>query len=99
MLQVAYIRENKEEVIERLAIKNFDAKDIIEELIALDEKRRNTQSENDAILADSNKLSKEIGMLYKSGNIEEANAKKAESAVLKEKTKISYSFLTCYLLY
>ena len=87
MLQVAYIRENKEEVIERLAIKNFDAKDIIEELIALDEKRRNTQSENDAILADSNKLSKEIGMLYKSGNIEEANAKKAESAVLKEKTK------------
>ena len=87
MLQVAYIRENKEEVIERLAIKNFDAKDIIEELIALDEKRRNTQSENDSILAESNILSKEIGMLYKSGNIEEANAKKAETAELKEKTK------------
>tara|TARA_B100000900_G_scaffold167268_1_gene141986 strand:- start:292 stop:1560 length:1269 start_codon:yes stop_codon:yes gene_type:complete len=87
MLQVAYIREHKEEVIQKLAIKNFDAKDIIEELIALDEKRRKTQAENDETLAESNKLSKEIGMLYKSGNIEEANAKKAETANLKEKSK------------
>ena len=94
MLQVAYIREHKEDVIKRLAIKNFDAKDIIEELIALDEKRRNTQSENDAILADSNKLSKEIGMLYKSGNTEEANAKKAETAELKEKTKALHIVLS-----
>jgi seryl-tRNA synthetase len=94
MLQVAYIREHKEEVIERLAIKNFDAKDIIEELIALDEKRRNTQSQNDSILAESNTLSKEIGMLYKSGNIEEANAKKAETAELKEKTKALHLILS-----
>lgn len=94
MLQVAYIREHKEEVIKRLAIKNFDAKDIIEELITLDEKRRNIQSQNDAILADSNKLSKEIGMLYKSGNIEEANAKKAETAELKEKTKALHIVLS-----
>ena len=56
MLQVAYIREHKEEVIQKLAIKNFDAKDIIEELIALDEKRRKTQAENDETLAESNKL-------------------------------------------
>jgi seryl-tRNA synthetase len=94
MLQVAYIRENKEEVIERLAIKNFDAKDIIEELIALDEKRRNTQSENDAILAESNKLSKEIGELFKSGNVEQANAKKTETALLKEKTKVLQQVLS-----
>ena len=94
MLQVAYIRENKEEVIERLAIKNFDAKDIIEELIALDEKRRNTQSENDAILAESNKLSKEIGELFKSGNVEQANAKKAETVLLKEKTKVLQQVLS-----
>ena len=87
MLQVAYIRENKEEVIQKLAIKNFDAKDIIEELIALDEKRRKTQAENDETLAESNKLSKEIGMLYKSGNIDEANTKKAQTADLKEKSK------------
>ena len=87
MLQVAYIREHKEEVIQKLAVKNFDAKNIIEELISLDEKRRKTQAENDDTLAKSNKLSKEIGMLYKSGNLDEANAKKAETAVLKEKSK------------
>ena len=94
MLQVAYIRAHKEEVIERLAVKNFDAKEIIEELIVLDERRRNTQSENDAILAESNKLSKEIGELFKSGNVEQANAKKAETALLKEKTKVLQQVLS-----
>ena len=94
MLQVAYIRAHKEEVIERLAVKNFDAKEIIEELIVLYERRRNTQSENDAILAESNKLSKEIGELFKSGNVEQANAKKAETALLKEKTKVLQQVLS-----
>ncbi len=86
MLQVPYIRNHKEEVITKLAVKNFDAKDTIDEIIALDEKRRKTQAELDDTLAESNKLSKEIGMLYKSGNVEEANAKKAETADLKEKS-------------
>jgi len=94
MLQVAYIRAHKEEVIERLAVKNFDAKEIIEELIVLDERRRNTQSDNDAILAESNKLSKEIGELFKSGNVEQANAKKTETAQLKEKTKVLQQVLS-----
>ena len=87
MLQVPYIRNHKEEVITKLAVKNFDAKDIIDEIIALDEKRRKTQAELDDTLAESNKLSKEIGMLYKSGKVEEANAKKAETADLKEKSQ------------
>ena len=87
MLQVPYIRNHKEEVITKLAVKNFDAKDIIGEIIALDEKRRKTQAELDDTLSESNKLSKEIGMLYKSGNIDEANAKKAETADLKEKSQ------------
>tara|TARA_B100001057_G_scaffold259491_1_gene259689 strand:- start:3453 stop:4721 length:1269 start_codon:yes stop_codon:yes gene_type:complete len=86
MLQVPYIRNHKEEVITKLAVKNFDAKDIIDEIIALDEKRRKTRAELDDTLAESNKLSKEIGMLYKSGKVEEANAKKAETADLKEKS-------------
>tara|TARA_B110000902_G_scaffold223759_1_gene260781 strand:- start:185 stop:1453 length:1269 start_codon:yes stop_codon:yes gene_type:complete len=94
MLQVAYIRAHKEEVIERLAVKNFHAKEIIEELIVLDERRRNTQSDNDAILAESNKLSKEIGELFKSGNVEQANAKKTETALLKEKTKVLQQVLS-----
>ena len=87
MLQVAYIREHRNDVIQKLAIKNFEAKDIIDELISLDEKRRKTQAEHDDTLAESNKLSKEIGMLYKSGNVDEANAKKAATADLKEKSK------------
>ena len=87
MLQVPYIRNHKEEVITKLAVKNFDAKDTIDEIIALDEKRRKTQAELDDTLAESNKLSKEIGVLYKSGKVEEANAKKAETADLKEKSQ------------
>ena len=87
MLQVPYIRNHKEEVITKLAVKNFDAKDIIDEIIALDEKRRKTQAELDDTLSESNKLSKDIGMLYKSGNIDEANDKKAETADLKEKSQ------------
>ena len=87
MLQVPYIRNHKEEVITKLAVKNFDAKDTIDEIIALDEKRRKTQAELDDTLAESNKLSKEIGMLYKSGKVEEANAKKTETADLKEKSQ------------
>jgi len=94
MLQVAYIREHKDEVIQKLAIKNFDAENIIDELISLDEKRRKTQAEHDDTLAESNKLSKEIGMLYKSGNVDEANAKKAETADLKEKSKQLSQFLS-----
>ena len=84
MLQVLHIRNHKEEVITKLAVKNFDAKDTIDEVIALDEQRRKTQAELDNTLAKSNTLSKEIGILYKSGNLKEANAKKAETADLKE---------------
>ena len=60
MLQIQFIRENKEEVITRLAKKNMDAKSIVEEVINLDEKRRSTQVELDTILAESNKVSKDI---------------------------------------
>ncbi len=87
MLQVAYIRAHKNEVVAKLAVKNFDARDIIDALISLDEKRRQTQAEHDDTLANSNKLSKEIGILYKSGNTEEANAKKAQTAELKDRSK------------
>ena len=87
MLQVPYIRNHKEEVITKLAVKNFDAKSTIDDIIALDEQRRKTQAELDNTLAKSNKLSKDIGMLYKSGNVEEANSKKEETADLKEKSQ------------
>ncbi|NJM79165.1 MAG: serine--tRNA ligase [Flavobacterium sp.] len=79
MLQVAFIRENKEEVIQALAKKNFNAKELVEVVVALDEKRRATQVELDNILAESNKLSKDIGALMKNGE-------KAKAEILKEKT-------------
>jgi seryl-tRNA synthetase len=78
MLQVTYIRENKEEVIERLAKKNMNAKDLVNLVVELDEKRRTTQVELDNLLADSNKLSKDIGALMKGGE-------KAKAEILKAK--------------
>ena len=87
MLQVPFIRENKDLVIDRLAVRNIDAKAMIEEVINLDEARRALQTKLDAILAESNAISKEIGILYKSGQAEKANALKSKTADFKEESK------------
>mgnify|MGYP000300372355 FL=1 len=79
MLQIAFIRENQEKVIKALAKRNIDAKEIVDEVVQLDEQRRATQVELDNTLSESNKLSKDIGELMKSGE-------KAKAAILKEKT-------------
>ena len=67
MLQIAYIRENQEKVVNALAKRNLDAAEMIQKVIDLDEQRRATQVELDNILAESNKLSKEIGDLMRNG--------------------------------
>jgi len=87
MLQLSFIRENKEMVIERLAIKNFDATELINGVIELDELRRSTQKQLDDSLAKSNQLAKEIGQLFKAGNREAAEKIKQESGELKKATK------------
>lgn len=87
MLQIAYIRENKEEVIKRLAKKNLVAGDLIDLVIDLDEKRRSTQVELDNILAESNKLSKEIGDLMRNGENAKAEILKEKTAQSKERSK------------
>ena len=87
MLQIAYIRENKEEVVKKLAKKNLDAKAAIDEVIALDEKRRATQAELDTIKSESNKLSKDIGDLMKGGEKAKAEILKEKSVQLREKDK------------
>lgn len=87
MLQVAYIRQNKEEVIKRLAIRHMDATKMIEEVIALDEDRRALQAQLDTTLAESNAISKEIGNLFKSGKAAEANVLKEKTTQLKEDSK------------
>lgn len=87
MLQVPFIREHQELVINRLSKRNLDATEMIDEVIKLDEERRQTQSELDNTLAESNSLSKEIGMLYKSGNTDQANALKKRTTQLKDDSK------------
>jgi len=84
MLSLKYLQENKEEAIKALSIKNFDATQIIDQVIELDEKRKSTQAQLDNTQAEMNSLSKEIGMLFKSGKIEEANSAKAKTGELKE---------------
>ena len=87
MLQLPFIRENKEAVINRLAVRNIDAKPLVDQVISLDEERRTLQAQLDNVLAESNSISKEIGMLFKSGKAEEANALKAKTGDLKESSK------------
>ncbi|RSK39694.1 serine--tRNA ligase [Mangrovimonas spongiae] len=88
MLQVPYIRENKDNVIEALKKRNLDATETINNVLQLDENRRKTQTRLDNILAESNTLSKEIGMLFKSGEVEKANDIKSKTSNLKEESKI-----------
>lgn len=84
MLSLKYLQENKEEAIKALSIKNFDATQIIDQVIELDEKRKSTQAKLDSTQAEMNSLSKEIGLLFKSGKVEEANSAKAKTGELKE---------------
>lgn len=87
MLQLSVIRENKENVIKALAKKHMDAKAIVEEVIQLDENRRSTQVELDNTLAESNKLSKDIGEMMKNGEKAKAEILKQKTVQLKEKSK------------
>jgi len=85
MLQIAHLRENKETVIKALAKRNIDATTLVETAIDLDEKRRSTQVELDNVLSESNKISKDIGALMKSGEKAKAEILKTKTSSLKEK--------------
>jgi seryl-tRNA synthetase len=87
MLLVAHIRENKDAVLKGLAKRNKDFSATIEEILQTDDLRRKTQTDLDNNLAEANKLSKEIGDLFKSGRKDEADGLKARTAVLKEAAK------------
>ena len=87
MLTLKYIQENAEQVIERLKVKHFDASEIVKEIIAENEKRKQTQKQVDDLKSEMNKLSNEIGKLFKEKKIEEANAAKAKTGELKEEIK------------
>lgn len=83
MLNLKFIQENKETVIERLAVKNFDAREAVEKIISLDEQRRTLQQEAEAKQAQMNSIAKQIGALMQSGKKEEAEKARQETTELK----------------
>ncbi|MBQ8070093.1 MAG: serine--tRNA ligase [Bacteroidales bacterium] len=86
MLTLKMLRDDPEKVIERLAVKNFDARQIVYEIIDLDTNRRRLQTESDAILSDQKKMSAKIGQLMKEGKKAEAEEAKKEVAEAKSKS-------------
>ena len=94
MLTIKYIVENSQDVINRLAKKHFDAKEIVNQIIELDKSRKATQMELDNSAAEMNVLAKEIGLLFQQGKQAEAAAAKEKTADLKEKIKILGNKLT-----
>ncbi|HNO70662.1 MAG TPA: serine--tRNA ligase [Bacteroidia bacterium] len=87
MLQLNYIREKSEDVISRLAIKNFDAKNLVQQVLTLDVDRRKIQTELDTLNSEANTLAKQIGDLFKAGKQAEANELKNKTVALKESVK------------
>ncbi|NHB67864.1 serine--tRNA ligase [Perlabentimonas gracilis] len=87
MLTLKQIHENKEEVIARLLTKNFDAKEFVEKVIDLDGERKSLQGKLDAMLAEQNALSKEIGIMFKQGKAGDAETAKQRVSSLKEESK------------
>ena len=88
MLQVQFIRDHKEAVLQGLAKRNFaNAERIIEQVLTADENRRGTQVQLDNTLSESNKMSKEIGAFFKSGKAQKATLLKEKTGQLKEKSK------------
>ena len=87
MLTLQAIRNNTQEIIDRLAKRGRDRSADINEVLRLDEQKRALQTSLEQKLAASNNTAKEIGDLFKAGKKDEADARKEESGVLKEQIK------------
>ena len=87
MLTINYIKENQEKLVSLLKIKNFNAEELVVEIVKLDTERRSQKALSDTKLAEMNSLSKQIGMLFKEGKQEEANKIKQQTTDLKEEIK------------
>ncbi len=87
MLNINFIRENQEFVIERLAVKNFNGSEIIADILEADERRRSSQARADSLQAELKILSKDIGSYFKQGKAEEAKSAQERTAGLKEEIK------------
>jgi seryl-tRNA synthetase len=87
MLNLKFIQENPDLVIDRLAVKRFDARAIVEQVTVLYKRRNEVQNEAETQKAEMNRLSKEIGQLFKEGKVSEANSAKEQTVALKELIK------------
>jgi seryl-tRNA synthetase len=87
MLQVNYIRENREKVLERLSIRNFKQPELVDEIIKFDEERRQTQTSLDNLSAIANASAKQVGELMRNGKKEEAEVIKAQTTSNKEQIR------------
>jgi seryl-tRNA synthetase len=87
MLQIQYIREHSDDVIQRLAVKHFDASGLVREIIAADDRRKDSQKLLDDLNAESNAIAREIGGLFKSGKTAEANVLKEKTVAMKTRAK------------
>lgn len=87
MIQITTIRNNPAEVLERLALRGFDASSTVQEIVQTDKSAREARSEMEQLQSRSNQISKEIGELMRSGNKADAEALKSETATIKERLK------------
>jgi len=87
MLQVSYIRENRDKVLERLAVKNFKQPELVDEVIGLDDSRRQTQANLDNLSAQANTAARRIGELMRAGDKEKAEQIKLAAAIEKDKIR------------
>ena len=86
MLTLKLLRESPDYVVRRLAVKNFDAREIVQKIIVLDDHRKSLQTHSDALLSEQKKAAARIGQLMKEGRKEEAEAAKGEVAALKARS-------------
>ena len=87
MLQINYIREHKEEALERLKKRNIEVDKLFNEIIEKDDLRKDTQSKLDNVLSQSNQIAKEIGQYFKNGEKEKAEEAKLKTVELKQSSK------------
>ncbi len=88
MLQVSYIRENRTEVLNRLSVRNFKQPELVDQILQLDDDRRQTQTVLDSISAEANAAAKKIGELMRQGLKQEAESLKQQTNSFKDQTKV-----------
>ncbi len=87
MIHISVLREQKDEIVKRLSLRIEDSKKIISEILKYDDQRKKNQGELDELLFKGKSLTKKIGQLYKSGNLEEANKLKDQSIKIRQFAK------------